>query len=239
MDDFIFVKITDIPFKLRLIRPELMVRYEEYAAQACPEAVDISANEAEIMKSNASNPLSAELFRHALNVGDVLPEYNRLLFHGCAFEWRGKAWIFTGPSGTGKSTQYIQWKLLYGNEIHAINGDKPILELRDDCIMVHSSPWRGKEHMGVVPCAPLGGIIDLNRSEENSIERITPQEAAETMFNQILFTAPNEECIKKAAALEEKILESVCVWRLNNRGDGASAKLCHDTIKGEFYGEKI
>ena len=49
-----------------------------------------------------------------------------------------------------------------------------------------------------------------------------------------MYLCKNEECIKKAAALEEKMLKSVCIWRLNNRGDGASAKLCHDTIKGDF-----
>lgn len=232
MDSLIYIKIADIPFKLRLLRPELMVRYDEYVTEATPEAVDISVSEDEIKQRNTSNPLSAELFMHALSVGDELPAHNRLLFHGCAFEWQGKAWIFTGPSGTGKTTQYVQWKLLYGDEIHAINGDKPVLEFRDDCIMVHSSPWRGKEHMGILPCAPLGGIIYLNKAEENSVGRITPQEAANPMLRQILFNAPNEECIRKAAALEEKMLETVELWRLDNRGDKASAKLCHDAILG-------
>ena len=114
MDSLIYIKIADIPFKLRLLRPELMVRYDEYVTEATPEAVDISVSEDEIKQRNTSNPLSAELFMHALSVGDELPAHNRLLFHGCAFEWQGKAWIFTGPSGTGKTTQYVQWKLLYG-----------------------------------------------------------------------------------------------------------------------------
>lgn len=232
MDNVSFIKITDIPFKLRLLRPELMVRYEEYLSEETPEAIDISVSEEEIEQRNTQNPLSAELFLHALKVGDELPFRNRLLFHGCAFQWQGKAWIFTGPSGTGKTTQYIQWKLLYGDELRTINGDKPILEFSDDGITVHCSPWRGKEHMGIVPSAPLGGIIFLNKAEENCIKRITPQEAAEPLFRQILFTAPNEECIRKAAELEEKLLESAELWRLDNRGDKVSARLCHDTIMG-------
>ena len=71
------------------------------------------------------------------------------IFHAVAFLWQGKAWLLTAPSGTGKSTQFMNWRRLHPAEITMICGDMPVLELReDDSVWVHSSNWNGKEGIG-------------------------------------------------------------------------------------------
>lgn len=167
----------------------------------------------------------------APRLADALLPFDRCLFHGAAFLWRGRAYLFTAPSGTGKTTQYILWKLLYGEEIQILNGDKPILEFRDGGeILVHPSPWTGKEGMGRDVCAPLGGLIYLLQGQENAIAPMTPGEAALPLFCQFLFSAGSEAAVRQVCALEERLLRAAPVWRLVNRGDKASARLCHDTI---------
>ena len=54
------------------------------------------------------------------------------VFHSAAFWWRGKAYLLTGPSGIGKSTQLRNWMDLYPKETELINGDKPILCFDDN-----------------------------------------------------------------------------------------------------------
>lgn len=167
----------------------------------------------------------------APKIADALLPFRRCVFHGVAFIWRGRAYIFSAPSGTGKSTQYVLWKLLYGDEIRILNGDKPILEFRDSGeIWVHPSPWVGKECMGRKESAPLGGIIYLVQGRDNVITRLTPQQAAFPLYCQIIYTAETVEAVGLACALEERLLQTVPVWRLVNRGDEDSARLCHDTI---------
>lgn len=167
----------------------------------------------------------------APKIADALLPFRRCVFHGAAFIWRGRAYIFTAPSGTGKTTQYVLWKLLYGDEIRILNGDKPILEFRDGGrIWVHPSPWMGKEGMGRMESAPLGGIIYLMRGQDNAVTRMTPRQAVLPLYYQVIYTADTAEAVGLASALEERLLQTVPVWQLVNRGDEDSARLCHDTI---------
>ena len=104
------------------------------------------------------------------------------------------------------------------------------LEFRKDGILVHPSPWRGKEGLGSLDTAPLGGIILLEQNEENRMRRLLPAEAAGPLLTQLLFTRKNADDVRAACALEERLLAQVPVWLLQNRGDAASAALCRDTL---------
>ncbi len=163
-------------------------------------------------------------------VSDHLLKHNAFIFHGVAFLWRGKAYIFTAPSGTGKTTQYRRWRELYGDEIRILNGDKPALRF-DEQVLVYPSPWHGKEGYarGFDPI-PLNGIIFLEQGKENIIRKMLPEEAGIPLFTQLLFTAADEKLVKQGAGLIDRLAGAVPVWKLINRGDHASAKLAHDTI---------
>ena len=162
---------------------------------------------------------------------NALLPYGRCLFHGVAFVWQGQAWIWTAPPGIGKTTQYILWKLRYGDEVKILNGDKPLLECRaDGSVWVHPSPWRGKENIGRMESAPLGGIICLAQRPENRIELLSPRRAAAMVYRQFLYWPENEDIVDRVCAMAEQILRRTPVWFLPNRGDDASAQLTHDTI---------
>lgn len=165
-------------------------------------------------------------------VSEVLLPYRRCLFHGVSFLWRGKTYIFTGPSGTGKTTQYILWKLLLRDEIKLLNGDKPILHWQEDGeIWVYPSPWRGKEELGTMMSAPLGGIILLEQGSENSVELLEVKQAVFPIFCQFLFAAETDWAVQQVAKLEEELLQRIPVWKFVNRGDRDCAKVCSDAIR--------
>ncbi len=169
---------------------------------------------------------SAQLLRHGA-----------CIVHGAAFVWRGKAYLFTAPSGTGKTTQFLLWNRLFSDEIAVINGDKPIIRCHaDGTVRVHPSPWMGKEQMGSLRTAPLGGIIYLQQAKENAIRRLPAQEAAVPVYTQLLYPAESTQQLRAAAALEEQMLRAAPVWLLRNKGDAASAALTHDTILQEEGG---
>ena len=47
------------------------------------------------------------------------------LMHGSALCMDDRAYIFTAPSGTGKSTHARLWREIYGDRVRMINDDKP------------------------------------------------------------------------------------------------------------------
>ncbi len=125
-----------------------------------------------------------------------LPTYGRLVFHGVAVKAFGKAYVFTAPSGTGKSTHASLLKKYFGDEVAIINGDKPIIGMKDGVATVFSSPWCGKERWQTVDEAPLGGIVLLKRGTKNSIEKMDPSEYLKELFFQIFKPETNEDLIK-------------------------------------------
>lgn len=166
---------------------------------------------------------------------DALMRQDRVVFHGASFLWNDSAWLFSAPSGTGKTTQLRLWEKLFPGQMEILNGDKPVLELRPDGkVMVHPSPWKGKENYGrddIV--APLGGIILLTQAKENRIRRMAPAEAARSLFGRIYSTFNTEAEVLLSADILDRILTSVPVWLLENKGDEASALLTHETLLKE------
>lgn len=184
-------------------------------------------------QNDSSVALTAADEFHLLHlvVSNALVPFQRCVFHGTAFLWRDKAWLFSAPSGTGKTTQFRQWRRLYRDEVSIINGDKPVLQFCDDgTIMVHPSPWRGKERMGSNLTAPLGGIIYLQQGKENVIERMNTHDAALPIYRQFLFLPEKGETIHQVCQMEDRLLRIVPLWKLVNKGDAQSAKLTHDTL---------
>ena len=76
---------------------------------------------------------------HAL-IAEKLVEYDILLFHGSALCMDRQAYIFTAPSGTGKSTHARLWREAFGDRVWMINDDKPLIQVQDGKAMVYGSP---------------------------------------------------------------------------------------------------
>lgn len=163
---------------------------------------------------------------------------NALLRHGCAiihavsFLWQDRVWLLTAPSGTGKTTQFLNWQRLFPGEITMICGDMPVLEGGEDgSVWVHSSPWNGKEGLGNRELSgPLGGIVFLVQGADNIIEPISIRDAIPALFRRLVLRLNTEVEILAAAALVERILRYAPVWLLTNRGDDASTELLRQTL---------
>ena len=167
----------------------------------------------------------------SLQTSEALFEHQRFIFHAVAFRWKDKSWLLTAAPGVGKSTQYKNLKELYPEEISIINGDRPVLQILDEgSIMVHPSPWNGKENWCGAEAAPLAGIIFLKHGE-NTIEPVEPKTVASRTFFSIFQSFDTGEGIKKTAKLAQQLLKSAPLWLLTNRGDLASSALIYDVMK--------
>ena len=164
---------------------------------------------------------------------DRLLKSRRMVFHGAAMLWNDQAYIFSAPSGTGKTTQLKLWEKLFPAETTILNGDKPILDAGNpEKIMVYPSPWKGKEGYGRDDIiAPLGGIILLRQAAENSIKQLEPVESSRFLFARVCSTFRTKEEILNTASMIESVVSAVPVWLLCNKGDDDSVRMTYQTLQ--------
>lgn len=175
----------------------------------------------------------------------MLP-YSRVVLHGVALRWQGKAYLICAPSGVGKSTQAKILQQLCPGAFGIICGDRPILQfchsersaeeqnnlrsVRDSGIMVHPSPWNGKEDWHGADAAPLAGLILLERGERNKLEQLSPQEAALKTFIQMIHPNRSEESIRLLAEFTTRLLDAVPIWRLTSNQVPESTRLLLQSV---------
>lgn len=143
----------------------------------------------------------------------LILEKDAFVMHAAVVGVDDKAYAFTARSGTGKSTHIALWKLVLGDRVYVINGDKPIIRLLEDKLYVYGTPWCGKEMWQTNTRAQLNGICFLERGEENIITRLTPAQAVAKIMKQILIPE-NEAGVIKTFDLVDKMLKDTNLWRL-------------------------
>ncbi len=112
--------------------------------------------------------------------------FNAYLFHSAVIEYEGKGYAFSAKSGTGKSTHIRLWRKRFGENVHVVNGDKPIMRFVNDELIAYGTPWCGKEGYQNNTSVAIKGICFIERAPNNSIKRITPDEAIGRIFHQVL-----------------------------------------------------
>lgn len=171
---------------------------------------------------------STAIYRKICN--KILQEYDGTMFHCAAIEYQGKAYLFTAPSGTGKSTHIRLWKKLLGDEVKIINGDKPIVRVHNGEVVVYGTPWRGKEGYGCNTNAPLGGVFLLGRGEVNSVEKATVTEAVRILLTQ-MYTTKNKADMQKLLAIIDKIVAFAPVFSLKCNMDISAAETALSAVE--------
>lgn len=233
------ITLGDINFKVKFHFPMTLIHYFREFREAdgqvnYSEIVAVTQEEIQDRKDEFGSESFTELNLLLEHFSKLFLSYDRCLFHGVAICIDGRAWLISAPSGTGKSTQYLRWKEIYGEEVRLICGDKPILEFQSSGdIIVHASPWTGKERWKGSGAAKLAGIVYLEQGESNHICPMPVAEAAVPLYTQFLYQPTGKEEIYRVSSMLDRILQNVPIWKLVNTGDAASARLTHDTILQE------
>ena len=152
-----------------------------------------------------------------------------LLFHSSTTVREGKAYMFLGHSGTGKSTHSCQWLKAF-EDAWLLNDDNPVVRLlQDGVVRVYGSPWSGKTPCYINDSAPVQALVQLAQAPENKIERLRMTQA----YPYILASVSGLKILPEAMdAIYESIallLELTPVYRLECLPDPSAAQLCAQT----------
>ena len=158
-----------------------------------------------------------------------LLHFGGMMLHASAVELGGRAYLFSGPCGMGKSTHTRLWQREFPGA-RIFNDDKPALRLIDGKWFAYGTPWSGKNHINLNIKAPLSGICFLKRGTENSIRRLSPPEAVSRLIHQTMRLFNREADLDLMLAHVESLATDVPIYELHALPDGEAARLSHDTM---------
>lgn len=154
-----------------------------------------------------------------------------LLFHSSTIVKDGKAYLFLGKSGTGKSTHSSLW-LKNISDTRLLNDDNPVVYMaKDGTPMVSGSPWSGKTPCYKNEIYPIGGIVQLRQAPENKIRKQTVLESYISIKSSISGKAWEKNIANGQHATIDQLIQSTRLYQLDCLPDADAALLCCQTIK--------
>lgn len=157
--------------------------------------------------------------------------FDTILMHGSVIAVDGRAYMFSAPSGTGKTTHIRKW-LEKDSAAFVVNGDKPLIKITDTEAIACGTPWCGKERMGTNTMVPLRGIAFMERSEDNSIEEISFKQAIPFLIQQI-HCPKDPDLMIQTLSLLERLNGKVRFFRFHcNNFKEDCFRISHDGLCG-------
>lgn len=174
-----------------------------------------------------TDPDLAEYLGTGFYFASLLPRFQGLMLHSSAVICQGRAYLFTAPSGMGKSTHTQKWVRLFHAEY--LNDDKPALRLVEGRWMAYGTPWSGKHDLSMPRGVLLGGIAAVERGEENRICPMSAAEALPYLMSQTAFKLPRKRMDMMLTVMDD-LLRQIPVWKLTCRNDDDAAILSHSVM---------
>ena len=211
----------------------LASRCEEYLYEGT-EKPDIVIDEEKYNRKLYSPLISDELLAYMESGRLFLSRlilFEGMYLHSSAIAVDGKAYLFSGPSGVGKSTHVGLWQELLGERVCRFNDDKPPLRRRNGCWYAYGAPWCGKDGINQNKRYPVAGICFLRQGSENKIRRLSPQEAVPKLVSQTIRRFPDPEKLDQMLSHLTKLVEEIPIYEMVNRPEIEAAKLSYETMR--------
>lgn len=160
-----------------------------------------------------------------------LLDFDGMMLHSSALELDGRAYLFSGPCGVGKSTHTKLWQSTFGEKVKIFNDDKPALRRLEDGWFAYGTPWCGKDGININMKVPLGGICFLKQSMENSIRRLDKKEAIQKILSQTTAKISNVAKMEKLLETVGRLVEEIPIYELSNKPEPEAALMSYHAMR--------
>lgn len=188
------------------------------------------------VEESKKSACSAEQFEYIMlgrQFARKLISQNGLVLHSSAVVLNGKAYLFSAPCGTGKSTHTALWEKIFEGAV-IINDDKPAIRIIDGKVYVYGTPFSGKTDKNLNRKAEMGAICFLERGSENLIWEIKPDEAIKLLISQTILPR-DKELIDRLFALLNQLLSIVPIYRMKCTISDEAAIMAFEKMGGKHF----
>ena len=198
---------------------------EDFSIEIEPKDIEFERERATLECSDGY----LELLAIHRKISEIMPKYNTILFHGSVLAIDGKGYLFTAPSGTGKSTHTRLWKEYFKDRVVVVNDDKPFLKIEDDEVFAYGTPWDGKHRLSSNIKVPLKGICILSQDKKNWIKKIDGKSVYPYLYNQVYHILNERENAIKTLQIFDKLLKIVPIYKMG-------CNISYDAVKTSYLG---
>jgi len=141
----------------------------------------------------------------------VLARQGGFLAHSASAIRNGKAFLFAGVSGAGKTTI----SRLAPPDVTLLTDEISYVRKQGDGYIAYGTPFTGElAKLGENVSAPLAALYLLTQGPENRIDPVAPGEAARSLLANLLFFAEDEELVQSTFHSAFEFVRRVPVSRL-------------------------
>ena len=208
----------ELKYKIADIIVEYTAKYEELKRLSEPFGYN-GAKPAQLFLSVKDEYLNSLLSRavEGTTIGEIedyaiATQFNRaainygtMLVHSSALICDGGAYLFSADSGVGKSTHTKLWLKAFGDKVHIMNDDKPVVKLYDDRAVAFGTPFDGGSGIALNESYPLRAIIFVERGEQNSVRIPDSREIIQKLYFQTARMVDRETAEKMLVNMEKLI----------------------------------
>ena len=176
--------------------------------------------------------LSLRLVRFALWIGYGLKTAasGTIAIHSSCIVADGRAVIFLGESGTGKSTHTRLWRENIPGAF-LLNDDSPIVRVIDGSVWVFGSPWSGKTPCYKQERYPLAACVRLSQAPYNAIHKLHVIKGYAALHPSCPPEfAYDERLYSHISSSLSSILKRIPVYHLECLPDADAAQLSFETV---------
>lgn len=162
----------------------------------------------------------------------IIP-FGRFFLHASAVVLDGEAYLFSAPSGTGKSTHTALWLKQFDGS-YILNDDKPVISTENKLITVWGTPFAGKTDLHINRKVPLKAICFLSQGDEDTINCVTEEKAIALILNNT-YRPKNGENMNLLLDMIEKVVETADIFEMSCKNEPAAAEMSYGAMKGKRF----
>jgi len=235
-------KIADLIVNLQTHGRTLAIQSPPYLSDST-RSVDfsIALSEDFLRQKQQENPhLSMDECEYIFTGADFcrhLLDHDGLVLHASALAYEGRAFLFSAPCGTGKSTHARLWQEYFGTDkVLIINDDKPALRCVDSAFYVYGTPWSGKSDQNLNVKVPLQAICFLEQSSNNWIEKSDSKTSLKLMLSQTL--RPYDiNLMENLLSLVDKLIRHVPIYKMGCNTGPEAVEMAYQAMLSDKQGD--
>lgn len=180
------------------------------------------------MKENTSID-EAEEFCTSTLFNRAIIKHGAMLIHSSAIVCDGKAFLFSAASGVGKSTHTKLWLKKFGDRVHILNDDKPIVKIKNGLPFCCGTPFDGGSGIAKNETVPLGAVIFIERAADNYVTVPDTNEIVKKLYQSTAKFVGKEDA---ACMLEnfDRLIKCCKFYILHCNTDISSVQTAYDAL---------